>query len=375
MSAIWCAIASCLPTGRPHCTRSLAQVRQISRQSLAVPTEPLGIDSRPSFKVVRAIFSPRPSSPIRFSAGTRTFLKLITALASARRPMKWQRCSTLTPGQPVSTTKALIFFVFGSTRHHHQQLGDGAVGAPELLAVEDVVSRRAFFSAVVCTRAGSEPTCGSVSAKAEMSPAAQRGRYFFFRASEPNSLSGCGTPIDWWADSSAERLPSIEPSSCIDPLVLDVAEPQAAVLLRDLHAEGAELAQAVHHLLGILARGVDLHRIHLVAQELLDGVVEGGELRPLLRRQRIRVDQVETEIAEEHLPQEARLLPLGLAGSLRHLPRFELADLHILRHDLSPLLDLSSRAPDAGSPLCRTATMIAGPRAPTPDFMPLQRCR
>jgi hypothetical protein len=54
-----------------------------------------------------------------------------------------------------------------------------------------------------------------VSAKAEISPAAQRGRYFFFSASEPNSLSGCGTPIDWWAESSADRLPSIEPSSCI----------------------------------------------------------------------------------------------------------------------------------------------------------------
>ena len=39
----------------------------------------------------------------------------MTAFASARRPMKWQRCSTLTPGQAVSTTNALIFRVFGST--------------------------------------------------------------------------------------------------------------------------------------------------------------------------------------------------------------------------------------------------------------------
>ncbi len=96
MSAILWAIASCLPTGRPHCTRSFPQARQISRQSFEVPTEPLGIDSRPSFKVVKAIFSPFPSSPIRFSAGMWTFLKLITALASARSPMKWQRCSTFT---------------------------------------------------------------------------------------------------------------------------------------------------------------------------------------------------------------------------------------------------------------------------------------
>ncbi len=58
--------------------------------------------------------SPRPSAPIRFAAGTRTFLKLITALARALRPMKWHRCSTLTPGHSVSTTKALIFRVRGS---------------------------------------------------------------------------------------------------------------------------------------------------------------------------------------------------------------------------------------------------------------------
>ena len=41
-------------------------------------------------------------------------MKRITAFASARRPMKWQRCSTTTPGQSVSTTKALILRVWGS---------------------------------------------------------------------------------------------------------------------------------------------------------------------------------------------------------------------------------------------------------------------
>ena len=94
MSAIMCATASCLPTGRPHCTRSFAHLRTIARHDLAMPTELLGIERRPSLSVVSAILSPRPSAPIRFSAGTRTSLKLMTALASARRPMKWQRCST-----------------------------------------------------------------------------------------------------------------------------------------------------------------------------------------------------------------------------------------------------------------------------------------
>ena len=113
MSAILCAMASCLPICLPHCTRLFAQRRHISMQVLAVPTEPLGIDSRPSLSVVSAILRPRPSSPIKFSAGTRTFSKVMTALANARKPMKWQRSVTSTPSQSVSTTKALILSISG----------------------------------------------------------------------------------------------------------------------------------------------------------------------------------------------------------------------------------------------------------------------
>ena len=60
--------------------------------------------------------------------------------------------------------------------HHHEQLGDRAVGGPQLLAVEDVRF--------------------PVRQKALIAPAAHRGRYFFFCSSVPNVLSGCGTPID-----------------------------------------------------------------------------------------------------------------------------------------------------------------------------------
>ncbi len=49
---------------------------------------------------------------------------------------------------------------------------------------------------------GSEPTDGSVRAKALIVPLRKRGKYFFFWASVPNSLSGCGTPIDWCALTS-----------------------------------------------------------------------------------------------------------------------------------------------------------------------------
>ena len=65
---------------------------------------------------------------------------------------------------------------------------------------------------MVDRRAGSEPTWGSVRAKAEISPAAQRGRYFLLRSSLPNVLSGCGTPIDWisYADRDTFYCPGCQ---------------------------------------------------------------------------------------------------------------------------------------------------------------------
>ena len=61
-------------------------------------------------------------------------------------------------------------------------------------------------------RAGSEPTSVSVRAKAEIAPFASRGRKRFFCSSVPNSLRGCGTPIDWWAESSATTAPDLVPT-------------------------------------------------------------------------------------------------------------------------------------------------------------------
>ena len=97
-------------------------------------------------------------------------------------------------------------------RHHHQQGGERAVGRPELDPVEQVVAvgvgwRRGR------SRAGSEPSSGSVSRNAEISPPASRGRKRSFCSSVPKSLSGCGTPIDWCAESSAATAGLAEPTS------------------------------------------------------------------------------------------------------------------------------------------------------------------
>ena len=94
--------------------------------------------------------------------------------------------------------------------------------------------------AVVERLAGSEPTWASVSANAETAPAASLGRYFFFCSFVPKSFSGCGTPIDWCAESSVTRLPSRLVMSFIASPYSRCVKPEAAVLRRDLHAEGAD---------------------------------------------------------------------------------------------------------------------------------------
>ena len=58
--------------------------------------------------------------------------------------------------------------------------------------------------------AGSEPASTSVSANAVIAPFARRGKNRCFCSSVPNSLSGCGNPIDWCAESSAVSEPSFD---------------------------------------------------------------------------------------------------------------------------------------------------------------------
>ena len=111
------------------------------------PPPAAGTPKRPVLSVVSAIFSPMPGLPMMFSAGTFTLLK---------------RSKPYVP-------------------------------SAEGVAVVDIL-------------AGSDPTSGSVNAKAEISPLAKRGKYFFFCSSVPKSLRGWGTPMLWWADNQVTVL-------------------------------------------------------------------------------------------------------------------------------------------------------------------------
>lgn len=215
MKEIFAPTASCSAIGLPHCSRAADHSRAIFRHHLPAATQDAGSERRPVLRVVRAILRPAPSGPMRFAAGTLTWWKRVTPFSMPRRPMKALRFSTVMPGESVSTTKAVMPPLPSA------DFGTRAIttrrSAITPLVVQSFTPSRTYASpsrtALVASRAGSEPTSGSVSRKALMSVRAQRGRNSAFCSSVPNSFSGCGTPIDWCAESSTPTAGQAEPAS------------------------------------------------------------------------------------------------------------------------------------------------------------------
>ena len=132
--------------------------------------------------------------------------------------MKALRRCTVMPGESASTTKALI------PPRCPSDFGTRAIttrsSATTPFVVHSLVPSKMYSespsvgTAVARSRAGSEPTSGSVSRNALMAPFAHRGRYCRFCSSVPASTSGSGKPTDWCADSSATML------ACTVPIIV-----------------------------------------------------------------------------------------------------------------------------------------------------------
>ena len=96
---------------------------------------------------------------------------------------------------------------------------------------------------------------------------ATSGSHFCFCSSEPNSISGSATPIDWCAESSvaSDGVPGAGQRERL--VVVDLREAEAAVLLGHLHAERAELLEAVDDRVGDLRVALDLERVDVLVEE------------------------------------------------------------------------------------------------------------
>ena len=180
MNEIFLATASCSPIGRPHCTRSRDHSRAIFSASLPAAAQLAGSASLPVFSVVKAIFRPWPSSPMRLAAGTRTSSNLVTPFSRPRRPMNAFRRSTVIPAAAASTTNAVIPPRCPSPSGTRAITTSRSATTPfvvhSLTPLSTYSDPSADGVAVVVSLAGSEPTSGSVSKNALISPRAHRGR-------------------------------------------------------------------------------------------------------------------------------------------------------------------------------------------------------
>jgi hypothetical protein len=214
----------------------------------------------------------------------------------------------------------------GIDGHHDQQLRDGAVRAPELGPVEDVGAAVRALLGRGREPGGIRPDVRLREGERGDLAARAAGEVLLLELRAAEELEGLGHADGLVRGEEGHDVAVHRAQELHDLLVFAVREPEAAVLLRDLHAEGAHLPQVLDHLVRVLAGGVDLHGVHVVAEETLHLVVERGELGALRARQRIGMDEVEPEVPQEQLAHEAGLRPFLLARGFRDLQGFPFGD-------------------------------------------------
>ncbi|CAM3627327.1 hypothetical protein NORO109296_00555 [Nocardiopsis rhodophaea] len=200
--------------------------------------------------------------------------------------------------------------------HDHEEVGDHAVGGPELDAVEEV-------GLAVLGGGGGGAQPGRVAADvgfgqqkgADVAGGAAwqepllllLGAEHLDRLRHPDRLVGRQKRADGGGDRPDEGEGAV---------VVHLAQPEPAVGLGDLHAERAQLLQASHDLVGDAllafdALGVDgLAVLAQPGEELLAGALR-GDVRP-----RVGVDEVEAQATEVQLLAETRAAPFLFSRGL-----------------------------------------------------------
>jgi len=198
-------------------------------------------------------------------------------------------------------------------RHDDEEVGDRAVGAPELLAVENVVAfRRAGDGRREVGRIRADLRLG----QGERRHGARReaGKVLLLLLLRPEELQRLRDADGLVRRQQRDEVAVARRDQLHRVAVLALREAQAAVLLRDLHPEGAELGEPLDDRRGNLPVPVDRVGIDLLDEKPLEARHVVAELGALGRGGRERMDEVEPEVAEEDLLQKRGRLPLALAG-------------------------------------------------------------
>ena len=338
MNAFFCATASCLPTGRPHWTRSVDHSRAIFVAHLAWPTQIAGSARRPVFSVRQGDLEPPALLADQVLGRHEDVLELghrvLDALQAHELVAVQDADAFGLVVEHEGADAALVTVGLRHPRHHDDDVGDHAVGRPQLGAVEDVAAVDRLGARGHARGIGADVGLGQqerrdVGARHAREPLA----LLLVGAEHPQRLGHADRLVG--RDERAERaVPGADHRQ--RAVVVDLREPEAVVLLGHLHAHRADALEALDDLVRDLGVALDLQRVDLVREELAQ---RGEETLALLGRlgvePRLRVDQVEPVVAEEELLAEARQLPILLAGGLGDLPCLLLGDVRG-GHDLLP---------------------------------------
>jgi hypothetical protein len=223
-------------------------------------------------------------------------------------------------GQHERADAAAPALALGHLGHDDHDVGDRAVGGPQLAAVEAVAAavlgrrRRGAETRRVRADVGlGQQERGDVGARDLRQPLALLGL-----GAEQQQRLGDADRLVRRQQRAERRVPGAHERQ--RPVVVHLRQAEPAVLLGHLHPERAEVLEAVDHGLGDLRVALDLQRIDVLGEE---GAQPLQERLALLHRGGVelglRVDQVEVQAAEEEVLAEARQLPLALAGVLGDL--------------------------------------------------------
>ena len=194
MNASFWATGSCLPIGWPHCLRSAAHSRESFSAYLVVAgadrrqRQAAGVERRQRDLQALALAADHV-----LGRDPKTSLNVVTRVLDAAQAHELVAVRDVDAFDVARADEggdaALVPVGLRDDGHHDDDVGDHAVGRPQLRAVDGSRSRPRSGSAVVLMRAGSEPTSGSVSRNAEMWVRATFGSHSRFCSSVPNGAA------------------------------------------------------------------------------------------------------------------------------------------------------------------------------------------
>lgn len=329
MKEIFAPTASWNATGLPHCSRAPAHSRAIFRHHLPAAHAHRGQREASGVEGGEGDLQARALGADAVRGRDADLVEAGDAVLKAAQPHEGV---AVLDGDAVRRglddeggDAALVPIGLRYACHDHEQIGDDAVRGPQLHAVQDVVVTVRYGRHRHARRVGADVRLGEQERADVRAGTARQELVLLLLGAELLQRLRYADRLMGGEQRADRRIRGADEGEGL--VVVHLGEAEPAVLRVDLHAEGAELLEPVDHLVGDLRLALDARRIDLRLAEVAElGQELLAALGVLVRGQRVRMDQVEPEAAQEEFLGEAGLAPVLLTSGLGDLPGLALAD-------------------------------------------------